>query len=493
MGKNTAQVAKAETSTNLSSDGSLTWIEPPQDMNGLLAMVQHSTILPQCIAAYRNNIAGFGIGVRYIEDVEETPEMRQEFEKLEAILDQLTLESDTKEVFEDIIEARECYGVAYLEVMRNVAGEVNQIEFITDTRTIRKSVPNVERVDTSFYYKGEAITRQKRFRTYKQEKNGKTVYFKEFGDKRKMDSTTGVFTEEIDTSKQANEILEFRTGDGDYGSVRWIGQCINVDGSRRAEGLNNNYFKKGRHTPLMVVVRGGGLTDDSYDSLQGYMNDIEGEKGQHGFLVLELEETSTKAGFEGSTQPDVEIKDLASVLQKDELFQEYLDNSRKKMQSSFRLPDLYVGYTTDFNRATAQTAQEVTEQQVFIPLRGSVAWIINNKLLNDYMFKHVEVYFKAPEITNPDDMAKLLAIAEKAGGITPNLAHEIALSTMGKTAEDYTEEWGDIPVVLSSTSTTKEPEAEDSTIEKSVGVSINDELVDVLRSVKTEIYLRGEN
>jgi len=94
--------------------------------------------------------------------------------------------------------------------------------------------------------------------------------------------------------------------------------------------------------------------------------------------------------FEGQSQPNVEIKDLAGILQKDELFQEYQENARKKVQSAFLLPDLYVGYTSDFNRATSQTAMEVTEKQVFQPERERLAWVLNNKLLNGYGFKYVE-------------------------------------------------------------------------------------------------------
>lgn len=45
-----------------------------------------------------------------------------------------------------------------------------------------------------------------------------------------------------------------------------------------AEGLNNNYFYNGRHTPLMIMIRNGTLTDDSYSHLKEYMNDIKGEK-----------------------------------------------------------------------------------------------------------------------------------------------------------------------------------------------------------------------
>ena len=110
------------------------------------------------------------------------------------------------------------------------------------------------------------------------------------------------------------------------------------------------------------------------------------------------------------------MKDLASILQKDELFQDYLENNRKRVQSAFQLPDLYVGYTTDFNRATAQTAQEVTEEQVFQPERKSLAWAINNRPLNCYRFKYVEVYFMEPDISNPDDLYRMLTAANNAGG-----------------------------------------------------------------------------
>lgn len=133
------------------------------------------------------------------------------------------------------------------------------------------------------------------------------------------------------------------------------------------------------------------------------MNDIKGENGQHAFIVLETESNENMTVMGEEKAADIEIKDLASILQKDELFQEYQENGRKKTQSSFLLPDLYVGYTTDFNRATAQTAMEVTEKQVFQPERASLAWTVNHRLLNGYRFRYVEAKFDDPDITNPED------------------------------------------------------------------------------------------
>lgn len=78
--KEQAPIAKADNSTQITTQeayNAADWINPVIDMVGLKTMVKHSTILPQCVRAYKNNIAGFGIGVRYVDDEEETPSAPQ--------------------------------------------------------------------------------------------------------------------------------------------------------------------------------------------------------------------------------------------------------------------------------------------------------------------------------------------------------------------------------------------------------------------------------
>lgn len=480
------------------------WIEPPMMLEGLKNMVTESSILPQCIRAYKNNIAGFGIGIRYTVDQEETPEMKAEFDAITEVVELLNVDQDTKQVFENVVEARETYGIAYIEVIRNLDKEVQQIEFIKDTPSMRKSRPMEPYVEIPYFHHGKETNRRKKFRKYKQEICGRTVYFKEFGDPRIMDMRDGRYVPDgagLERRYQANEILEFAIGPQSYGEIRWIGQILGVDGSRMAEGLNNNYFYNGRHTPLMIMIRNGTLTDDSYSHLREYMNDIKGESGQYGFLLLETESVDGRSDFDDDKKPEIEVKDLANVLQKDELFQEYLDNNRKRVQSAFLLPDLYVGYTTDFNRATAQTAQEVTEQQVFQPERTSLAWVINNKLLNCYRFQYVEAYFLAPDISNPDDMYKLLNVANNAGGITPNMAKEVICDALGRTCEPYTDEWGDVPLTIWKD---KASQADINSlmgqltkqIEKAQGNNEPDQVVTVMKEVKkllVQIQKQEEN
>lgn len=504
-------IQKADASTQLTTEEEYNanqWIEPPTDLLGLQTLVNESTILPQCIRAYRNNIAGFGIGVRYVDGVDgknETPEMVAEFEKLTEIIDCLTLEDDTKELFEDVIEARETYGIAYLEVIRNNDGEVTQLEFVKDTAAMRKTKP-MDYQEMTYFHNGKVITRQKRFRMYRQQIGGKTIYFKEFGDPRTMDNRDGSYLkgdEVLDAQYQANEILEFAIGIMPYGTVRWIGQVLGVDGSRRAERLNNNYFKKGRHTPLAIIISGGTLSDASFAKLQEYVDGIEGEAGQHAFLLLETESTEDKAAFDTDNKPAIELKDMAGILQKDELFQEYMENNRRKVQSAFQLPDLYVAYTTDFNRATSQTAQEVTEEQVFQPERASIAWVLNNKLLNGYQFKYVEAYFKEPNISNPDDLYKMMTISNAAGGLTPNKAKDILYKSIGETSEDYEGEWGNEPLVRTTgKQASTAAHFESLTSDNSVGSQLEkaiakargnheDEIVSVLREVRNQLQEMG--
>lgn len=417
--------------------------------------------------------------------------MAAEFTRMQEIIELLTIEQDTKKVFEDIIEARETYGIAYLEVIRDVGGDVVQIEFIQDTPTIKKTKPLEPYAETVYFHHGKEFRRKKKFRKYLQEIAGQTVYFKEFGDSRIMDNRNGRYLEEGETLElqyQANEIIEFTIGSMPYGEVRWTGQILGVDGSRKAENLNNNYFENGRHTPLMIIVKGGTLTEDSFAKLQMYMNDIKGEKGQHAFLLLETEGSDGRADYDAGEKPEIEIKDIANILQKDELFQDYLDNNRCKAQSAFQLPDLYVGYTTDFNRATAQTAMEVTEKQVFQPERKDLAWIINNKLLNGYKFKYVEAYFKEPNITNPDDLFKLLSVCNAAGGLAPNKAKEIIYRAYGETSEDYPEEWGNIPLAyLKSQNTGLNIDQISESLQKQIAKAAanhDDEIVAVMKEVR---------
>ena len=62
-------VIKAEHSIQIDEDEKRyanDWPEPELPLDGLEEIVKNSSVLPQCCRAYRSNIAGYGIGIRYL-------------------------------------------------------------------------------------------------------------------------------------------------------------------------------------------------------------------------------------------------------------------------------------------------------------------------------------------------------------------------------------------------------------------------------------------
>lgn len=444
--------AAEPTSVDSTEINSSEWLLPRYSIDGLKAMAQHSTIIPQCAVAYGANIAGFGMHLAYIEDTEETDEMIAEWDAAQSVIDLLNPDGIISDVFVEAVRERETCGIAYIEVIRNVGGEVVEISNVLDTASIKVSKKDDYATEYTRRYRGNEFTREKRFRHYVQEINGKKVYYKEFGDPRHMDRRTGEYVSDRAlpiADEAANELLVLKIGKEHYGTVRWEGQILSVDGSRAAESLNCNYFHNGRHTPLMILVNNGHLTEDGKKEVASYLSSVKGEKSQFGFLLLETEPEQGKLAFSDAPEPKVEIKDLSPMLQKDALFGEYLESNRRKVQSAFRLPDVYVAYTTDYNRATVYAAMNLTEEQVFRAERESLEWVINNQLLSCYGWKHVKVVINEPDLQDQDALTAKLNAYMAGGGLPINVCKEKAFEMLGiDSAEPYEEDWGNYPLEI---------------------------------------------
>ena len=81
-------ITKAEsiTQTDPEKEYNSVWITDRLNFQGLENMVNQSTILPQCIDAYKRNITGFGYEIVYNDNcdlAEETEEMNAEYSKLQ--------------------------------------------------------------------------------------------------------------------------------------------------------------------------------------------------------------------------------------------------------------------------------------------------------------------------------------------------------------------------------------------------------------------------
>lgn len=430
-------------------------IMPELDLESLVRIKEHSDILQVCIEAYKTNIVGFGTVLDYNYDYKKETGKKKiadtDWSKYELFLKYCNFDENITGVLKKFIDDRETLGFGTIECISDETGEISELLHIPShtVRICKESEPiEVEEIITDTNGNERKIKRWKKFKKFMQVIGSKQVYFKELGDPRKLNRLTGEYIEkeqEIDVNLEANAIIfdAIYCPYTPYGLPRYIGALVKMMGSRSADELNYKYFEGGRHIPLAIVVENGQLTQDSMDVL----SDVKGNDAAYKYLILEAEAFNNEFSMEeGKSNVKIHFEKLAELMQDDALFLEYLKSNRDIVRSSFRIAPIYTGDTQDFNRSTAETAKQITEEQTFQPLREDLSDLLNKKLMKELDIRYVELRFKGPKITDDTEIAKALTPYIMSGTVTPNMLLDSLGNLIGKEFEPSTEEWSDIPL-----------------------------------------------
>lgn len=463
----------------------LTLLNPPYDLSVLRSIIGLSDILNQAIEAYKTNVVGFGMGIKYkVDDLDETPEMKAEWNQLEQLVKELCYERPAKEVFEEVIRHVEECGNGFLEVIRNGKGEVVGID------SIKPEYMTVTKLNRVVSNSGQDIkVRYFCFRDPLMDSGKESgTWYKTYGDPTPLNINGSIGKEGTGT---ATEVVHIKIGDfqDPYGVPRWIGALIKVLGNRKADELNYRYFTQGRHIPLAITLENAQLTAESEATLQSYANAIGGEENQHKFLLLEAEKVGPSEemlGMDDKYKPSIRIEKLADILQKDALFLEYDENVIEAVLGAFRLPPIYVARSSDYTRATAETAKELTEEQVFQPLRESYE-ARTNALFREYEFKYVEVFFKTSNIVKMDDIKSILDPAIEAKAVAPNDLRDIVGKVLNKPLEPFDGDEYNKPILTNSQGNAIGSLTGEIDLEKAYGKTETSELAATLRRLIKEV------
>lgn len=434
-------------------------IEPAHSFKDLLKAYMSSTILRQCVESYVTNIEAYGTQLEYIgpEGSEQSRAAQNEKARIERILAGLT--QDDRPLYKHREESRidkESLGGRCFEILRDAAGRVvgfNHIPMVT----IRMTTKEKEYTEYSVYDPSSGVTvyRKRRFRRFVQtSSSGKKTWFKEFGDPRPIDPTTGKVDWELDIENEATEIYydSLYFPGSPYGVVRWVGAIPALLGSREAEMVNLNFFRDNAIPAMAVLVSGGALTEESFEKIDNYISGVRGQASMNRIVVMEAvnDYMGNPAGaFDGSLPaPKVDIKPMLAERQHEGLFKDYIAESERKARSTFRLPPIYIGSASEYNRASAFASMLTADQQIFIPER--IAWdeMFNNVVLSTHAIKFWRVRSSGPGISDPAEVSKLVTALGKEGAMTPNVAIKIANRFLDSDIEPITEEWGDTPFAL---------------------------------------------
>ena len=442
-------------------------LEPPYNIELLTELMDHSNMLSQCIAAMETNIDGFGFTLVPIgkadpeNDGKYTPEAEEERRWVKNFFDFCNPEIPYSQLRRRTRCDLEATGNAYWEIVRDAKGEISWIEHI-ESHTMRLTKMdfaftdvNVKiRDDEENSYREDAY--RKRFRRYVQIRNGEKVYFKEFGDPRVIDSGNGKVARENEAGEfdekvvPATEIIHFKiySPQSQYGVPRWIGNLLSVLGSRQAEEVNYEYFENNTVPPLALLVAGK-LAPGSVQRITDFVEDhMKGRKGFHKILVIEAAPATQPVPGMPAPKVSIQFEHLSDAQQKDALFDNYDKTNREKIRSSFRLPPIYVGVTSDYTRATAHESKSIAEEQVFAPEREDHDFVINRRLFPEMGIKYWEYRSLSPDTNDIEIMARVLEMFSKCG-LTVREAREEMSRLLNRTLtvpEGSDEEYLDLPL-----------------------------------------------
>ncbi len=274
-------------------------------------------------------------------------------------------------------QSRELMGNAAWEVLRedplDVSSKISQVYGIpfVNVRLIRadKEATRVDMIVRKDEIHFETVPVDRHFRRYVRQTGMSTVYYKEFGDPRVMSRKTGRYYETIDKLRAenegegeealpANELFHWKIDSqiSAYGVPRWIGALLSVLGSRAAEEVNFLYFDNKAIPPMVLLVSGGRVSEESVKRLENYMEErIKGRENFHKIMILEGlpadADLDSGAEIEHNGKLRIELKPLFNEMQHDALFQNYDANNVNKIGRAFRQPPIMTGDTKDMNRS----------------------------------------------------------------------------------------------------------------------------------------------
>jgi capsid portal protein len=404
---------------------------------------RQSTRLSRCIRTYARNTVGLGWHIEPIHPV--TPETPDEEKK--------TIQEQTeilREFFSYPNERLPMTELMYLEKVDEEAMGTGYIEIV------RNNSRNVARM-----YHAPATTIRRRIMTegnekvvygYIQIRGARKRYFKEFGDNRVMDAKTGKWyksKEPLPSSERATEILQFAIYDpisSFYGAPRYVSAATAIAGNRQAAIRNVAFFENDAVPRMALLISGGRITPDSMQQIEDFVRGKgRGTDQAHRVMIVQVE--PAKIGFQQQNRTMVELKPLTVGVTEDQSFGAYRKDNDEEIREAFGLAQIFF-QAEGANRANAQVAREITNEQELEPDRLMKEYIINQTIVTDLlvsrmkpdwrddeednfeqieeMRKLIRVRFRFARLTltDPLDSARMDQIYASLGAMTPNELRE---------------------------------------------------------------------
>jgi len=387
------------------------FLQPPFEPNVLLSLVQTNNVLNQCIEAMEVNIDSTG---HEFVPVEEGKDIDKAEEKIaQSFFDEPYPNISMTEIRRKLRRQMESIGYGFIEVLRNVAGDVVGMRSVETAhiRMVKLDKPIQVKKKVERDGKEVELTLWERERRFAQTVAlNQLVYYREFGTTREVNRDTGEWeTEEkaVPPEKRGSELLLFGINPDittPYYLPRWINQLPSVIGSRAAEEQNLQFLDAGGLPPAIVFIQGGTLIKDTSDQLRMYLSGL--NKNKNRAVVVEVQ--SSSGSLDAAGKVDVKVDRFGSAQSQDAMLTTYDETTKEHIRIGFRLPPLFLGYAADYNFATAQTSYMVAEAQVFLPERTEFDEVMNKTIIKELKLK--TLLYNSKPITLKDVATQLTGL-----------------------------------------------------------------------------------
>lgn len=362
------------------------FLQPPFDPQALKNFVNTNNILGQCVEAMEVNIDGTGHQFTPVD--EDQPTDKKEEDLATAFFKEPYPGMSFVKIRRKLRRELESVGYAYLEVLRNVSGDLMGLRNIEthNVRMVKLDAPVLVTKTLNRNGVDQEIQIWERERRFAQRVALKQlVYYREYGTSRKVSRTTGKWETAdapVPADDQGTELIMFGIHPDvttPYFLPRWINQLPSVVGSRRAEEINLEFLDAGGMPPAIIFIQGGMLGKGVADQLKTYLSGQ--NKNKHRAVVVEAQ--SNSGSLEAAGQVQVKVERFGAERAMDAMFLKYDESTEAHIRVGFRIPPLFLGKAQDYNFATAQTSYMVAEEQVFGPERTEFDEQINMTLLKE--------------------------------------------------------------------------------------------------------------
>ncbi len=452
------------------------YLLPPIDPDLLAAQPQLSSILPQCIRVLASNIEGYGHRFEPLfdsrdEELANSAVVLDEKARAETFFAHACSEYSFRELTRRTRIDLSTIGWSGWELLRSRSdGSLQMLEHVPG-RALRLGpqsedyVPVRRRVlaiDGSEWREQIVWRRLRLYAQISRERGVRIQWFKEPGDPRKVDAASGrliddgtghpalMTPEDWGDSSLAHEMLWFAEYDasGPYGFPPWVGTTIAVSGSRKAEETTWLYFENKALPPFVVLVSGGNITPEALKRVEAHFNNTRGVENFHKGIVIDMEPMSTGgniASLGATSTPKIEIRPLTQFQQGDALFQNYDSANRTKIRSACGIPPVFVGEAQEYSFAAAKVSMDVAERGTFGPSRALVGEQIQTFLMSDLEILYWRFGFRGPNLSNAEDVARLVDVGTKAGVGSPNEYATAIGGALGTEILPRDEPWANLP------------------------------------------------